>query len=102
MLTVKEIIYITANANVGCNNGVLDDVDVIFNSGEIRSLRTCRCGKGCNGSDRLPEIGQEFKSMEDFYAYTENESYEAEAIFMNMYNDWIDNLVSIVKGGKAK
>lgn len=71
-MTVKEIVYITANKNVGCNNGVLDDVDVFFNSGEVRSLKTCRCGKGCNGADRLPEIGQKFKSMEDFYDFCES------------------------------
>ena len=67
MIEVKEIVVAEENPNVGCNNGELEDLIVrTFDNKRnvVREfpIRTCRCRKGCNGSDRCPDVGMTFKN----------------------------------------
>ena len=64
-ITVEEL------ENPGCNNGNYPEYTVTFDTGENLSGITCRCGNGCSGTDRLPKVGQEFTSWNDFQEYTE-------------------------------
>ena len=57
--------------NAGCNNGQYPEYTVTFDTGETYSGITCNCGNGCSGTDRLPKIGQQFQSYEDWREYAE-------------------------------
>lgn len=72
MIVVSKI-DIAQKSTAGCNNGILKSAIVTFNTGEDALLYTCRCGKGCNGADRLPEIGDTFKDLDDFWIFANPE-----------------------------
>lgn len=55
--------------NPGCSNGNYPGYVAVFDSGEEYSGTTCRCGCGCSGQDRLPSVGVEFHTFDEFYSY---------------------------------
>ena len=55
--------------NAGCNNGVLSDGVISFSDGSEVKVTTCRCGRGCGGTDVLPGIGYTFEDIVDFWQY---------------------------------
>ena len=57
------------NPNAGCNNGNFETGVVTFSDGSGVSIETCRCHKGCGGTDRVPAVGQKFNDIDDFWAY---------------------------------
>lgn len=67
-MKVKNI-YIEDLQDAGCNNGNYPRYIVEFDNGHTHAGITCRCGSGCSNTNRLPEDGQEFDSINDFLAY---------------------------------
>jgi hypothetical protein len=45
---------------IGCNNGNYPWYAVTLENGTVIEGLTCRCGNGCSGTDRLPNIGDEW------------------------------------------
>ena len=67
MLVIKSI-EIEEIENAGCNNGNYPEYTVYFSNGEKYTSITCRCLKGCSGTDRIIGLkpGMCFASIEDF------------------------------------
>lgn len=63
-MKVKSI-WIEHLENEGCNNGNYPWCEIHLDNGIVFHGRTCRCGGGCNNTDRLPNIGQEFESINE-------------------------------------
>lgn len=80
MVTVKKVEFVCV-PNAGCNNGVPQpyrltlDVD---GRTETCSGETCRCGSGCHGLDRLPEVGTVFDSISEFLDFLDDQDYIVE------------------------
>ena len=77
MFKVKDMRF-DEPENIGCNNGVYGNGEIIFEervNGKVNSIpvsvTTCKCHHGCNGTNRIPEIGMTFDSLLDFWDYTE-------------------------------
>lgn len=66
-MKVVETNWIDRPENIGCNNGIFGEMEIVLDDGGIAEIMPCRCGNGCNGSDRIPSIGEEFKDLDDFY-----------------------------------
>ncbi len=75
MLTVKDCV-LHGGENIGCNNGNLQNYTLYFEEGGTFSGTTCRCGNGCHGADRVPEMGMKFQTMEDLKNYIWGEDEE--------------------------
>lgn len=71
-MEIKKII-IEELENEGCNNDNYPRYTVVFDNGEEAHGRTCRCRRGCSGTDCLDglEVGNTFASVEDFNEYVE-------------------------------
>ena len=50
--------------NAGCNNGNYPEYTIVFDTGLRVQGITCRCGNGCSGTDRIPDLGQFFASID--------------------------------------
>lgn len=50
--------------DAGCDNGNYPECTILLDNGYVIHDVTCRCGCGCSGMARLPEVGQRFKSIE--------------------------------------
>lgn len=62
--------WIDGSPETGCNNGKVQSAGFSWKNTKTGYsgtcfLKTCRCGHGCNGSDRLPSGGMSFKSLRD-------------------------------------
>lgn len=66
MIKVVEV-EVEELENPGCNNGNYPRYMVTFDDGTAYSGITCRCGKGCAGTERLPKIGEEFADLDEFF-----------------------------------
>ena len=53
--------------NAGCNNGNYPGFAVLFDDDSVAGGSTCRCGNGCSDTDKLPVIGMEFASLDEYY-----------------------------------
>ena len=74
MSKIKVVdVYVDWAPNAGCNNGNLSDGCITFSDGSAVSIVTCRCGRGCGGTDKLPALGQKFNDIDDFWAYSNPE-----------------------------
>lgn len=58
--------------DAGCNNGRYQPVTIRLSNGEKVYGITCRCGRGCSNTDRLPQIGMEFESINALNDYMTN------------------------------
>lgn len=57
-------IFIEKMENEGCNNGNYPAYEIMFADGTTRSGITCRCCKGCSGTDSLYDY---FESEDEFF-----------------------------------
>ena len=62
--------------NAGCNNGNYPEYTVSFDDGTGYTGITCRCGRGCHGLDRIPEINQVFMNISDFWDFASPDEEE--------------------------
>ena len=67
MIEVKELRFEEV-MDPGCNNGNWQPATVITFDSDEKVVRehqiiTCRCGKGCSGTDRCPDVGMTFKNL---------------------------------------
>ena len=61
MKTTIKNIEIEQLVNAGCNNGNYPQMEIHLSNGDIVPSMTCRCGNGCSGTDRVPEIGESWE-----------------------------------------
>ena len=67
-MTVKHIV-VGDTTSKDCKIGVVRRFTVFLEDFSAFSGNTCQCGNGCNGCDKLPHIGQEFKNTDALYDY---------------------------------
>lgn len=75
-MKVVETNWIERPENIGCTNGVLGVMEVVFDDHGPLIIMPCRCGNGCNGSDRIPHIGETFKDADDFWMSVDPANWE--------------------------
>jgi hypothetical protein len=47
---------------IGCNNGNVLTMDVVYNHKVVRSFTSCACGHGCGGTDDYDNLQIAFKN----------------------------------------
>ena len=72
MIKVASV-YVEEMENAGCNNGNYPHVQIELSNGETLRGYTCRCGRGCSETWNLPDVGAQFGSMDELWAYIDNE-----------------------------
>ena len=71
MLKIMRIMKEYEVDNVGCNNGVLQPMEIHVLDTDTASTgiyhtMTCGCWRGCGISSRMPAVGDRFINFEDF------------------------------------
>lgn len=71
-MKIKNV-FIHSDRESGCNNGNYPECEIVTDDGRIYKGITCACGRGCSGTDRVPEIGDEFGSEQDLFLFMRKE-----------------------------
>ena len=62
-------IFVEEQENLGCSNGNYTQATIKLNNGEKVFALTCKCGRGCSGTDIIPVLNSTFKNIKDLHNY---------------------------------
>lgn len=86
-------VTVEAMENAGCNNGNYPHVEIELSNGETLRGYTCRCGRGCSNTWRLPDVGAQFDSTDELYRFLRNEppieDWQAER-YVRLIQQWCE------------